>query len=197
MYKQINHTEKLQNKIKQLQLELEDSKIQSAKFEQVFKQNFEKQQQLQKEISNLQTKIEENDKVKSELLEQYNRFKTAEQKLLSSFAVVRKLNSSIKECELAKDNAKKLSEEVAMINAKTDKKAYKAKVAEAKSMNTKALYLEKQLKKLMKNKNVSEYTKLVQKIKEFENQFEAIDARNNELKTQVQEKEAEIQKLKG
>ena len=49
----------------------------------------------------------------------------------------------------------------------------------------------------MKNKNVSEYTKLVQKIKEFENQFEAIDARNKELKTQVQEKEAEIQKLKG
>lgn len=192
-----SENEKLQSKIKQLQLELEDSKIQSAKFEQVFKQNFEKQQQLQKEISDLQTKIEENNNVKSELLEQYNRFKSAEQKLLSSFAVVRKLNSSIKECELAKDNAKKLSEEVAMINAKTDKKAYKAKVAEAKSMNTKALYLEKQLKKLMKNKNVSEYTKLVQKIKEFENQFEAIDARNNELKTQVQEKEAEIQKLKG
>ena len=192
-----SENEKLQNKIKQLQFELEDSKIQSAKFEQVFKQNFEKQQQLQKEISNLQTKIEENNKVKSELLEQYNRFKTAEQKLLSSFAVVRKLNSSIKECELAKDKAKKLSEEVAMINAKTDKKAYKAKVAESKSMNTKALYLEKQLKKLMKNKNVAEYAKLVQKIKEFENQFEAIDARNNELKTQVQEKEAEIQKLKG
>ena len=84
-----------------------------------------------------------------------------------------------------------------MINAKTDKKAYKAKVAEAKSMNTKALYLDKQLKKLMKNKNVSEYTKLVQKIKEFEKQFEEIDARNDELKTQVQEKEAEVLKLKG
>lgn len=193
----VNENEELQNTIKQLQLELDESKAQSTKFEQAFRQNFERQQQLQKEIESLQSKIEENNKVKSELLEQYNRFKTAEQKLLSSFAVVRKLDSSIKECELAKDKAKKLSEEVAMINAKTDKKAYKAKVAEAKSMNTKALYLDKQLKKLMKNKNVSEYTKLVQKIKEFEKQFEAIDARNNELKTQVQEKEAEIQKLKG
>ena len=80
-------------------------------------------QQLQDQVNQVQVKIEENNKVKGELQEPYNRFKDAEQKLLSSFAAVRKLNTLIKELETVKESANKLSEEVSMINQKTDKKS--------------------------------------------------------------------------
>ena len=75
----------------------------------------------------------------------------------------------------------------AALSPKEDKRAYKAKVAEAKSMNSKVLYLEKQMKKLIKNKNVSEYTKLLQKIEEFDSQFEDINNRNKELQLSIDE----------
>ena len=53
------------------------------------------------------------------------------------------------------------------------------------------------IKSLRKNKRVDEYIQLVSKIQDFENQFEEIDRRNNELSIQASQKEIEIQTLKG
>lgn len=178
----------LENSEQQLKSELEQLKQKVAEYTEKEQQQVEQERSaiFNAQISEIQVKIDENNKVAAELKEQYDRFIAAKEKLTSSFAVIRKYNTMLLELTMAQEAAKAVAEELSSINPKADKKAYKAKMAEVKSMNSKAIYLEKQMKKLCKNKNVVEYTKLLQKISEFDLQFEEINQRNAELNESIE-----------
>ena len=152
---------------------------------------------LREEISEINYKISQNEAVKEEMQEQYERFISGAKQMASVIKDVRKYKEFVSEYEIVKSEAEKMQNELANMDIKENKKAYKAKAGECKSMQHKVDYLAKHIKSLRKNKRVDEYIQLVSKIQDFENQFEEIDRRNNELSIQASQKEIEIQTLKG
>lgn len=153
--------------------------------------------ELQEEISSLEFKLKENKIVEDELKEQYDRFVASEKKYISENKVVGKYLALIQEYKAVSQEAKDISIELSTIDAKNDKKAYKAKVAQSKSMNGKVSYLERQIKKLRRSGKIKDYIKLAEKIHEFESQFNDINKRNDELKTNINQKQLEINELKA
>ena len=152
---------------------------------------------IQSDINGYKQKIRENNDTIYELTELYSRFLDTEKNMIEKYKEVRKYAEYIKEFELVKEMSKKLLLEVSSMNPKEDKKVYKAKSAEVKSMTYKTTYFEKQLKKLNKKKRVVEYVKVSSKIKEFNEQFKLYEARNTELNELINKKEIELAKLKG
>lgn len=185
-----NNEQALQQQLLQLQEQI--SVLTKQQEEQTKEAESEKAKEISRQIELIELKIKENNNIISELREQYDRFIYCKDKLINDFAAVRKYTSLIVESELANKNAKIVAEEVSVMNPKVDKKAYKAKLAESKSMNQKALYLTKQIKNLLRNKQVSEYVKLMNKINEFDNQFKEINSRNNELELKIFDLKKEI-----
>lgn len=185
-----NNEQALQQQLLQLQEQI--SVLTKQQEEQTKAADSEKAKEISRQIELVELKIKENNNIISELKEQYDRFIYCKDKLINDFAAVRKYTSLIVESELANKNAKIVAEEVSVMNPKVDKKAYKAKLAESKSMNQKALYLTKQIKNLLRNKQVSEYVKLMNKINEFDNQFKEINSRNNELELKIFDLKKEI-----
>lgn len=185
-----NNEQALQQQLLQLQEQI--SVLTKQQEEQTKEADSEKAKEISRQIELIELKIKENNNIISELREQYDRFIYCKDKLINDFAAVRKYTSLIVESELANKNAKIVAEEVSVMNPKVDKKAYKAKLAESKSMNQKALYLTKQIKNLLRNKQVSEYVKLMNKINEFDNQFKEINSRNNELELKIFDLKKEI-----
>ena len=185
-----NNEQALQQQLLQLQEQI--SVLTKQQEEQTKEAESEKAKEISRQIELVELKIKENNNIISELKEQYDRFIYCKDKLINDFAAVRKYTSLIVESELANKNAKIVAEEVSVMNPKVDKKAYKAKLAESKSMNQKALYLTKQIKNLLRNKQVSEYVKLMNKINEFDNQFKEINSRNNELELKIFDLKKEI-----
>lgn len=185
-----NNEQALQQQLLQLQEQI--SVLTKQQEEQTKEAESEKAKEISRQIELVELKIKENNNIISELQEQYDRFIYCKDKLINDFAAVRKYTSLIVESELANKNAKIVAEEVSVMNPKVDKKAYKAKLAESKSMNQKALYLTKQIKNLLRNKQVSEYVKLINKINEFDNQFKEINSRNNELELKIFDLKKEI-----
>ena len=102
-----------------------------------------------------------------------------------------------KEYEKVKELVTKLLHEVSLLNPKANKKEYKAKTSEIKNATSQTTYYEKQLKKLGKKKRIVEYVKVVNKIKEFNEQFKKYDATIQELKSLIEEKEEQLTQLKG
>lgn len=185
-----NNEQALQQQLLQLQEQI--SVLTKQQEEQTKEAESEKAKEISRQIELVELKIKENNNIISELKEQYDRFIYCKDKLINDFAAVRKYTSLIVESELANKNAKIVAEEVSVMNPKVDKKAYKAKLAESKSMSQKALYLTKQIKNLLRNKQVSEYVKLMNKINEFDNQFKEINSRNNELELKIFDLKKEI-----
>ena len=152
---------------------------------------------LREEISEINYKIGQNEALKEEMQEQYERFISGAKQMTSVIKDVRKYKEFVSEYEIVKSESEKMQNELANMDIKENKKAYKAKAGECKSMQHKVDYLAKHIKSLRKNKRVDEYIQLIEKIKDFEQQFEEIEKRNNELSIQVSQKEIEIQTLKG
>ncbi len=152
---------------------------------------------LQEEIASLEFKLNENKEIDEELKNQYDRFVSMDKKLTADFKVIRKYLEFMNEYKIVNKQTKVLSHDITLMNPKQDKKTYRAKLAETKSMNHKADYLNKQIKKLMKNKHVIEYVKLKQKLVDFEKQLKEIEKRNDEIKMQISQKQLEINSLKG
>ena len=152
---------------------------------------------LREEISEINYKIGQNEALKEEMQEQYERFISGEKQMASVIKDVRKYKEFVSEYEIVKSESEKMQNELDNMDIKENKKAYKAKAGECKSMQHKVDYLAKHIKSLRKNKRVDEYIQLIEKIKDFEQQFEEIEKRNNELSIQVSQKEIEIQTLKG
>ena len=117
--------------------------------------------------------------------------------MIEKVKVINKYANIYKEYEQSKVALNTLSQELSLLDPKANRKAYKAKAAEVKSMNGQVIYFEKQLKKLQRKKKVAEYIKVLLKIKEFNEQFKTYDERNKELQLVIQSKEEELNKLKG
>ena len=153
--------------------------------------------EVQLEIINLNSKISDNNNTVSELTEQFNRFMNAKNQIAAKSKNIRKYNDLILELNAIKVETQKVVSEVSEMNPKDDKKAYRAKSALAKSLTAKTIYLEKNIKKLQRKKQIIEYNRLLSKIKEFNEQFASFEKRNQELNQEIANKEKELQILKG
>lgn len=193
-----NELAMVKDQLTKLQISIQEEQVQKAQALSSLRQlNLEKAAIIEDEIKDFKNKLSENNRLVADLKFEYNKFVSARNQITSSFAVVRKYDKLSVETENANAVAKKLAEEIALLNPKADKKAYKAKVAESKSMTSKVDYLMKQLKKLAKNKNVIQYLKLIDSINEYETLFEDIDDRNKELQSSIDTKTKEVEVLKG
>lgn len=159
--------------------------------------DLEKIKELKDEISSLEFKLKENSILEEELKEQYNKYVASERKFVSENKPVKKLLCLVQEHKTLNEAAKAAVNALSLIDPKTNKKAYRAKLAESKSMNSKVSYLERQIKTLNRNRKVKEYTKLVAKVQEFDEQFKNIEKRNEEIKLSINQKQVEINELKG
>ncbi len=159
--------------------------------------DYAKMNSLENEIKDLRRRVKENEQTIQELNELYQRFVALEKEMVSKSKDVRKYLDFVKQYEVAKVEVEKLSQELEQINIKENKKAHKAKAAEVKSMNYKVAYLEKNIKKIQKKRRVNEYLKVANKIKEFNDQFNIYNSRNEELNVLITEKELLLEQLKG
>lgn len=159
--------------------------------------DYAKMNTLESEIKDLKRRVKDNEQTIAELDELYQRFIASEKQMISKFKDVRKYVELVKQFGIVKSEAEKLSNELEQLNIKENKKAYKAKAAEVKSMNYKVTYLEKSIKRIQKKKRVIEYLKIANKIKEFDEQFSIYNKRNAELNLLITEKEILLEQLKG
>lgn len=170
------------------------SRIKVEDFKQV---DYEKINGVQKEIEELKYRLSTNQNTELELQDHYQRHINAQKQLANDFKDIRKYHEMAREYSLVRAEAEKIGKELSVMDIKADKKAYKAKRAEYKSMSHKADYLEKHLRLLKKNKHVSEYINLVNNIKGLQQQISAYQKRNDELNLLISQKEEELNSLKG
>lgn len=153
--------------------------------------------QVQNEITDMKSKVKENESVVLELTEMYNRFLETEKVLVKKSRDVRLYNSLVKDYNSTSELLKAAEEEVNKVDLKNDKKLYNKKQAIVKGFKNKVAYFEKKIKGSLRKKRVKEYVQVINKLKEFNQQFEMYEERNKELNSQIQVKENELLKYKG
>lgn len=152
--------------------------------------------QLQSEISSLMFKLNELNSQEEEALKTIERYKTYQKQSTSHREIVKYMDC-VKQYYALSETIKSVKEELEKIDEKTDKKAFKVKRAEYKSLDNKIIYYAKQIKSLNKKQVVSEYVKVATIVKELEEKVNNINKEKDSINIEINKKQLQIQSLKN
>ena len=157
--------------------------------------DYDKIKELQENISSLNYKLNETNAKIEEAQKAIERYKTS-QKQSTTHREIRKYMECVKEYYALNDKANVAKADLVKLDERTNKKEFKAKRAEIKSLDNKMIYYAKQIKALDKKEVVKNYSKVSAAIRELNNKVTAYEKEKDNINLEINKCQLEINSLK-
>ena len=157
--------------------------------------DYDKIKELQENISSLNYKLNETNAKIEEAQKAIERYKTS-QKQSTTHREIRKYMECVREYYALNDKANVAKADLVKLDERTNKKEFKAKRAEIKSLDNKMIYYAKQIKALDKKEVVKNYSKVSAAIRELNNKITAYEKEKDNINLEINKCQLEINSLK-